>query len=137
MRIGHFIANGQRITAYEHVCSCGDPYWSVEWRPSKRCPKCSSKSLCVKRRYERQRAQTIGRKYQLSAVAERDGFKCHICGKRVDMSLPGTHPLGPTADHLVPVADGGGDDEWNVALAHRQCNVHRGRGAAQLMLHAN
>lgn len=43
--------------------------------------------------------------------------------------------MGPTIDHLVPIADGGLDELANVRLAHRQCNCARGRGGdIQLLL---
>lgn len=48
---------------------------------------------------------------------------CGICGKPVDMSLPGTDPMGPTIDHIVPIAKGGHPaDISNLQLAHRHCN---------------
>lgn len=88
-----------------------------------------------RRRYERRKANTVGRRYRLAEVAERDGYRCHICGKRVDMTLSGRHPMGPTADHLIPVSAHGGDQPENIALAHSTCNVHRGvGGVAQLRL---
>lgn len=88
-----------------------------------------------RRRYERRKANTVGRKYNLAEVAERDGHRCHICKKPVDMSLSGRDPWGPTADHLIPVASNGGDDPENIALAHRDCNIRRGvGGVAQLRL---
>lgn len=73
--------------------------------------------------------------YTLAEVAQRDGGICHLCRRRVDLSLSGRHPAGPTIDHLVPVSAGGTDDPKNVALAHRSCNVRRGaRGQVQLRL---
>ena len=62
-------------------------------------------------------------------IYERDGGRCHICGKRVarnKMSL----------DHLIPVARGGDHVALNVRLAHLSCNVKRGPGRtpAQLLL---
>ena len=63
------------------------------------------------------------------AIFERDGGRCHICGKRVakrDMSL----------DHLIPVSKGGDHIATNIRLAHLRCNVKRGAGRtpAQLLL---
>jgi len=88
-----------------------------------------------RRRYARRKAQTTGPRYVLADVAKRDGFRCHICGARVDMGLSGRHPMGPTADHLLPVAAGGGDESTNIALAHLRCNIKRGtKGVAQLRL---
>ena len=61
-------------------------------------------------------------------VLERDGWRCHLCRKRIDRSLDGNAPWGPTIDHLVPLADGGPHSYANVAAAHRLCNVRRVRG---------
>lgn len=68
-------------------------------------------------------------------LALRDGDRCHLCSKRIDMALPGTDRDGPTIDHLIPVSHGGSNDSLNLALAHRKCNMARGnRGPAQLRL---
>jgi hypothetical protein len=71
----------------------------------------------------------------VESLAKRDGIKCNICTKPVNMSKSGLDPLGPTIDHLLPVSKGGTNDSFNLALAHRQCNTSRGnRGHAQLLL---
>ena len=71
----------------------------------------------------------------VESLAERDGAKCNICTKPVNMSKSGLDPLGPTIDHLLPVSKGGTNDSTNLALAHRRCNTARGnRGHAQLLL---
>lgn len=68
-------------------------------------------------------------------LAEMHGAKCHICKRKIDMTLPGLHRMGPTVDHLVPVSQGGTNDTLNLALAHRECNTRRSnRGPAQLRL---
>lgn len=63
---------------------------------------------------------------ELRKVTSDNGWPCHLCGKPIDMSLPYTHPLAFTADHLDAIANGGnllGD----LAPAHRRCNSRRGR----------
>lgn len=73
--------------------------------------------------------------YSMAEVAERDGGRCHLCRKRVDMTLSGNDRMGPTIDHLIPVSAGGDDVITNVRLAHRSCNCSRGaRGDVQLLL---
>lgn len=87
------------------------------------------------RRLARKGATAV--RYTLTKIGDRDGWKCHICGKKVDVNLSGMANAGPTIDHLVPVSAGGSDDEWNVALAHRICNLSRGAGGmVQLRLAA-
>lgn len=50
-------------------------------------------------------------------IIRRDNGICWICGQ----------PGADTADHIIPVADGGTDDETNLAAAHHTpCNVRRG-----------
>ena len=57
------------------------------------------------------------REHTVPRIIRRDGGICHICGK----------PGADTADHVIPVADGGTDDDANLAAAHHiPCNVRRG-----------
>lgn len=68
-------------------------------------------------------------------IARRDGARCNICSRRVDMSLSGAAKWGPTIDHLIPVSAGGTNHPSNLALAHRFCNTTRSNsGAAQMLL---
>ena len=60
-----------------------------------------------------------------AAIYARDRFICHLCGHKVDVSLPGSDALGPTLDHVVPQAQGGTHDVDNLRLAHRKCNSIR------------
>lgn len=92
----------------------------------------SHKQRCFDHR-ARRRARERGafeEKVDRLAIAERDRWMCHICGKKVarkDMSL----------DHLIPIALGGKHCALNVRLAHMSCNQRRGIGRkipAQLIL---
>lgn len=68
-------------------------------------------------------------------LARRDGWRCHLCARRVSDRFVAPHPKSPTADHLIPVVDGGTDEPENLRLAHLGCNSRRGaRGSAQLLL---
>lgn len=68
-------------------------------------------------------------------LAERDGSRCHICHRKVDLNLSGMAKWGPTIEHIVPVSKGGTNEAHNLALAHRHCNTVRGnRGGSQLLL---
>jgi len=57
-----------------------------------------------------------------------------VCGGEIDPSLtPWSrephegHPLAGTADHVVPLAEGGTDTDENLRAAHWTCNTRRGR----------
>lgn len=69
-------------------------------------------------------------------VFDRDGWRCHICRRKVDKGLSGRDRMGPTLDHLIPIAQGGEHSYANTALAHRSCNSRKGArpGATQLAL---
>lgn len=88
-----------------------------------------------RRKNSKRRRVALGERYSFRQIAERDGWRCHLCGKRVPDRPHKGRPLDGEIDHLVPVSAGGIDDPSNVALAHRRCNMSRGaRGPAQLRL---
>lgn len=62
-------------------------------------------------------------------IYDRDGGRCHLCGKTV--SRADFH-----IDHLIPVSKGGLTVPENLAVAHARCNQERGAGRlpAQLRL---
>jgi len=87
-----------------------------------------------RRKNNKRRNAKTSEQYSVADIVRRDGDKCHLCGKRVNMSLSGMHQMGPTVDHLLPIVAGGLDELANVRLAHRSCNVARGAGGTvQLM----
>ncbi|WP_223690098.1 HNH endonuclease [Leifsonia poae] len=47
---------------------------------------------------------------------------CHICGKKIDYTLPHLDPNAFVVDHIIPLAKGGADTLANKAAAHRECN---------------
>lgn len=49
-------------------------------------------------------------------LVSRDGIKCFYCGKP-------THETDRTVEHLLSIADGGGNNMKNLVLAHRDCNL--------------
>lgn len=68
-------------------------------------------------------------------IAERDGWRCKICGKQVNKRAKVPHPSAPTLDHIVPLAAGGRHEPTNVQLAHFRCNrIKNATGSGQLLL---
>jgi hypothetical protein len=58
---------------------------------------------------------------QRQAIVQRAGGCCEYCRLA---STSGTAPFH--VDHIVPVKQGGSDDEDNLCLACYQCNAHKG-----------
>lgn len=56
-------------------------------------------------------------------VFKRDGFTCRYCGSK-------SPEVVLEVDHIVPVAEGGSDDEMNLATSCWECN--RGKGSVPL-----
>jgi len=52
----------------------------------------------------------------------RDGWKCQICGGMVLKRAVVPHPMAPTIDHIIPLAEGGTHEPKNVQCAHFICN---------------
>lgn len=82
--------------------------------------------------YGRRKAWKLGNgfeRFSLTEILKRDGYKCHICGRRVAKK-------NLSFDHLIPLSKGGAHTKTNIAVAHLLCNVKRGAGriAAQLRL---
>lgn len=69
-------------------------------------------------------------------VGERDGWKCGLCGVRVDVSLRWPDPMSASLDHILPLSVGGEHTWANVQISHLRCNVLKGNrgGGEQLRL---
>lgn len=107
---------------------CGTTF--VATRPEARW--CSKQ--CANRHWGNVRARQRGAlsqaKYTDREIFERDGWRCHICKKKVRRDVDRLHPEGATIDHLVPISEGGVDEPSNVATAHWKCNRDKGSGSA-------
>lgn len=68
-------------------------------------------------------------------IAERDGYRCALCRRKVNMLLTAPHLMMASIDHVIPLSVGGDDTKVNVQLAHWLCNTRKGnRGVDQLAL---
>lgn len=56
------------------------------------------------------------------AIYERDGWRCQLCGKKVNRNAGPNTKWGPSLDHIVPRSRGGADTTDNLQLSHRMCN---------------
>lgn len=96
----------------------------AERRATKYCSlQCANRdSDRYHRRREMLRSQRTGNPVSFRSIAERDGWRCYLCGDAVDESVRGPHALAPSLDHVVPLSKGGLHAPTNLALAHLGCN---------------
>lgn len=120
---------------------CGEEFTSVygDFRSKFCCKKCQVK---FSRRWVRENHPEIKRdqnhrrrarlhnckaeKINSLEIYERDNWKCHVCGKKVNKKKKVPHPLSPTLDHYIPLAYRGSHTKDNVRCAHFICNSRRG-----------
>lgn len=72
--------------------------------------------------------------YDRTEIFNRDGWRCQLCGKKVNPELRHPHKMSASIDHIVPIALGGNDTPANVQLAHLGCNVRKGMRGGQEQL---
>jgi DNA-directed RNA polymerase subunit RPC12/RpoP len=92
--------------------------------PGLRCPACQAKATKRKNTDPPGRPSASQRGYgtewrRVSAKITAGATACHWCGREFTAQDPAT------ADHLVPKARGGTNDESNLVPAHRSCNSRR------------
>lgn len=97
---------------------------NIKWRAEHR-----EETRTIWHRREAKKRNQFVEDVQGAAIYDRDGGRCHVCGKHVKRTAA-------TLDHLVPISCGGLHASWNVRLAHQSCNSKRhNTGPAQLLLH--
>lgn len=121
---------------YTQSCSaaCGDV---VRWGPADNRARISdSLRWHLKNGQRRKGILTDETPHTLAEIAARDGYRCQLCRRMVDMSLSGNADLGPTRDHIIPVIVSMDDRRTNIQLAHRLCNQQKADkvSGVQLML---
>lgn len=125
----------QASTRIRPCRDCGSDVASRSLRPI--CADCVRERDRAKsrRRHAAGHKQSKVEGMTIYALGDRDGWRCHLCRRRVDPRIKSPDPKSPSFDHLVPVSDDGKNVRTNVRLAHRGCNSSRGvGGAVQLLL---
>jgi 5-methylcytosine-specific restriction endonuclease McrA len=69
-------------------------------------------------------------------VYERDGWRCYLCGRKVNRRLRYPHPRSVSLDHVVPLVEGGEHSYANTRCTHLRCNLKKNcrGGGEQLAL---
>jgi hypothetical protein len=134
----HWLGEGPSSRVYFYACpDCSAPVLHRARNGShKVCPPCRVvRNMGINGRKNHARRTAGPSALSVHQIAERDGTRCHICCRKVNMALSGLAKWGPTIEHILPVSQGGTNDPSNLALAHRHCNTARGnRGHSQLVL---
>jgi 5-methylcytosine-specific restriction endonuclease McrA len=119
------------------VCpDCGTIKPSEAVKPNqyalKPCPACKAQRVKEQRKADKavRRARKKAAPYErvyATKVFERDGWRCHICGRKTLKNKRGTwHDKAPELDHIIPLSKGGPHTYGNVACACRACNGKKG-----------
>lgn len=96
-------------------------------------------ALAAKHRRRARLAGVGSEPFTRAEIAERDGWRCRLCGEPVDPELRYPDPLSQSLDHVIPIARGGPNTRANSQLAHLRCNLrkqHREAIPAQIRLGA-
>lgn len=121
------------LASREQAC-CVDCEAVLPANTFKRCTHCGedhAKRVRLERNRRSGRARRARQRnvacepYEPTEIAVRDGWRCQLCGKRVPMGARHPDPLSASIDHVVPLAEGGGDVRANVQLAHLRCNLSK------------
>lgn len=60
-------------------------------------------------------------------LANRQHWRCALCGKKMEEQVPRDHPLAATLDHRLPYSRGGRNTchggTPNLRALHRSCNI--------------
>jgi 5-methylcytosine-specific restriction endonuclease McrA len=75
-----------------------------------------------KRKYRKTLRGVVSEPYSNLEIAERDGWRCQLCRRKVDRRLKHPDLMSMSIDHIVPISRGGTDVRSNVQLAHFSCN---------------
>ena len=92
---------------------------------------CSARERERRRRASKMRQKrggATGRKVvrRWERIIARDGAVCGICNEPIDVTLRLPAAGAPTADHVIPLAHGGSDEDDNLRPSHFRCNSRRG-----------
>lgn len=116
---------------------CGGPAVAKGVARRKMCQQCFAnaekeyrKRIKKEQGTYRKRCRKYGGHYNAEVtrpkVFERDGYKCHVCGKKALKHWANNDPSEATVDHHpIPLSHGGDHDWHNVRCAHRQCNAEK------------
>ena len=70
------------------------------------------------RRPKKYKRRNVGSRERIG-IAERQNFKCPLCGKRLNRNV--------SLDHIVPISVSGDNSSSNLQLVHNHCHTEKSR----------
>ena len=64
----------------------------------------------------------------IGVLFNRDGERCQICHRKLNLKREVPHPLAATIDHIIPLSLGGEHSYKNTQLSCFMCNSLKGCG---------
>ena len=114
--------------SYHNCKNCGVLFTSKARTNRLYCTRdCAFKAGRRTDKHRRRTAERVGDFITIYELGERDGWRCHLCGKAIVLRSGGA-ALAPSIDHLIPISSGGPHTWANVAIAHKRCNSQRRTG---------
>lgn len=109
---------------------CGTHYAAM-WR-AKNMDKYRAKN----HRYRAsKKTAAVGENVSPQVVFETDGWRCHICRKKIDKRLKFPDQMSASLDHVIPLSKGGEHSYENCRASHFICNsTKRDLGAGDQMM---
>lgn len=95
---------------------------------ARRCNECRLSRVRASKRASKAKRKAAKRsvhaeRFDPLEVLRRDGWRCHLCGRKTPERLRGTCANNaPELDHIIPIAKGGVHTRRNTACACRACN---------------
>lgn len=97
--------------------------------------KCSNAAHNVTRKMRKRASDPGLGLISRAEIAERDGWRCGLCRRKVNQLKVWPDPMCASIDHVLPLARGGDNSSANLQLAHLRCNLSkRADGRDQLRL---
>lgn len=145
---GHYCSAACRASSKTPIRTfpCVDCGADSVGRHGGRCRPCSLERRRARWRQQNHRRREHYRKssgskqspseiYTIQWLGERDGWRCHLCRRKVNPKLKAPDERSASFDHLIPLSEGGNNSPSNLRLAHLGCNCERGTGGqVQLLL---
>lgn len=114
------------FTGADRICAeCESPY-SARMPHSRFCSRTCQRKSINRSSTAIRRARIAGlerERFDPLEVFERDGWRCHLCGRKTIKKLRGKYAkLSPELDHIIPVSRGGPHTRANTACSCHECN---------------